>query len=342
MKFGGQMDLDLSLEKQDGRPTLEIKSSLSYSGANVSGDMELFIFIPQTLKIKTWSKNDIFSDFSCRLSLPSISVDEVNSANVLYEISLLQRLLDEVRIQNLKNLPFMDIKNEILTQARHLAALMEEFFKLSLQKSEVDLIVQIIQKILRHEDVLQLSGIRELDQHIEDLARTQESTPAGFVQKQSEMQVDVYSKKPHLPIAVAFGERIMRSFRPDRIRILNERNKEFGTFEDWFRVLDSGQIPSRITRSIMFQEKHDVLYFKRKFNLKSYLKADYPCGLKEVLKFNLQKVVHPQVSEIYAYAQISLDQKQKSFFRRQESEFTAKVYKITVSLDGIGNIEQLN
>ncbi len=340
------MDLLFNAQSDNRQPTtLELRSSLSYSNSEISGNMELFLFVPTDLKIKSWTKNEIFSDFSCRISLPTVAADEVNLSNVVYEISLLQRLIDEIQIHILKGHPLIEIKNEVLTQARHLAALFEEYFSLPNQRlAEMDLVVQLAQNIIRRDGALKLPGIKELDQHLAQMVATKgmgEQQEKDFVQRQAEIPVDVYNKLPHGP--VTFITKFARRFGPDRIRILNERNREFGTFHDWFRVIDVGQLPGRVARAIHgYGAKHDVVYFRRKFNLRSYLKNDYPCGIKEVLKFNLQKVIRSEPQELYAYANISLSKSDtKIFFRRQPGEVTAKFFKIAVNIGGIESIEQV-
>jgi hypothetical protein len=79
---------------------LELKSIIDLGAPEVSGDLDLFLFLPRSLQLASWSKSDLILDFNSRLRLSVAEQVNGGSLTLIKELAQLQRLIDFLDLES--------------------------------------------------------------------------------------------------------------------------------------------------------------------------------------------------------------------------------------------------
>ncbi len=129
----------IKLSRHDNH-NVELKSSFYFLDKKIKADLDLFLFVPQTVHLSSWSKSEITSDFFSRQRLSVPQSEDLKKEDGLLKIHHLR--------ETIANLPLCKnsvestiLTNELLVLCRSLGAYLGENIKFSLRRISKELLV---------------------------------------------------------------------------------------------------------------------------------------------------------------------------------------------------------
>lgn len=127
----------IKLSRHDNH-NLELKSSFYFFDKKIKADLDLFLFMPQSVHLRSWTKNEITSDFFSRQRLSLLHSDDLKKEDVLLNIQHLKKVIEQLPLCR-NSSESSQLSNELLVLSRSLGAYMGETVKASIRRISKEL-----------------------------------------------------------------------------------------------------------------------------------------------------------------------------------------------------------
>lgn len=128
----------LSLKRHDDH-NLELKSLLQFEQKNIQGSLDLYIYLPQNVQLKSWSKDEIASDFYSRQRLFIPQNATLKSEDLQNKIEQFFKYIQFLNEKNENSEEFL--MHEIFSQAQSIGAYVGESIKVSSIRTRKELLI---------------------------------------------------------------------------------------------------------------------------------------------------------------------------------------------------------
>lgn len=127
----------IKLSRHDDH-NLELKSSFYFLDKKIKADLDLFLFVPKTVHLKSWSKAEITSDFFSRQRLSVPHNEEVKKDDLFLKIQFLKKIIEDLTLS--KSSSESDgLSHELVVLCRSLGAYLGEAVKAGLRQVSKEL-----------------------------------------------------------------------------------------------------------------------------------------------------------------------------------------------------------